>query len=438
MEECVKLEYAETAVPVKRRKIKGILPLLFAGSLVIVAADQGMNALRKPDLFRREHTVAEEKVKANRTLKHLFDMEEPVGKCVSLSETSTVKIPMEVSEDSEAAFLLETSIDWDSFPTGETGGMSGPDEAGEDTKTEEVIVVPDPLIPDKIPTGTENLPTTDIPLTDHPTVDPPLTDNPAVDRPTTDDPAADRPTADENDGSISGDTEEDTDLGEGGSSDSGVQDGNTDGDASETPGDGTADGDTADGDTADGGAENPAVPASPWVVDESGMLCKITPELLEIDDGVLYLPEGIFTGIRKDAFSGLSGGVYEIVLPSALTVIEKGALAKLTDLEWIEAGGSPVFASEDGVLFDAEMKEILAFPSGKTGAYIVPPTVERIAAGAFENSRLERLDLWECKMVEMDPGMFGAGDGNGMTIAVPGGSLAHYEPIFAGCGVQLI
>lgn len=41
-------------------------------------------------------------------------------------------------------------------------------------------------------------------------------------------------------------------------------------------------------------------------------------------------------------------------------------------------------------------------------------------------------------MVEMDPGMFGAGDGNGMTIAVPGGSLAHYEPIFAGCGVQLI
>ena len=168
------------------------------------------------------------------------------------------------------------------------------------------------------------------------------------------------------------------------------------------------------------------------------MLCKITPELLEIDDGVLYLPEGIFTGIRKDAFSGLSGGVYEIVLPSALTVIEKGALAKLTDLEWIEAGGSPVFASEDGVLFDAEMKEILAFPSGKTGAYIVPPTVERIAAGAFENSRLERLDLWECKMVEMDPEMFGAGDGNGMTIAVPGGSLAHYEPIFAGCGVQLI
>ena len=392
MEECVKLEYAETAVPVKRRKIKGILPLLFAGSLVIVAADQGMNALRKPDLFRREHTVAEEKVKAYRTSKHLVDMEEPVGKCVSLSETSTVKIPMEVSEDSEAAFLLETSIDWDSFPTGETGGMSGPDEAGEDTKTEEAIVVPDPLIPDKIPTGTENLPT----------------------------------------------TEEDTDLGEGGSSDSGVQDGNTDGDASETPGDGTADGDTADGDTADGGEENPAVPASPWVVDESGMLCKITPELLEIDDGVLYLPEGIFTGIRKDAFSGLSGGVYEIVLPSALTVIEKGALAKLTDLEWIEAGGSPVFASEDGVLFDAEMKEILAFPSGKTGAYIVPPTVERIAAGAFENSRLERLDLWECKMVEMDPGMFGAGDGNGMTIAVPGGSLAHYEPIFAGCGVQLI
>ena len=337
MEECVKLEYAETAVPVKRRKIKGILPLLFAGSLVIVAADSGMNALRKPDLFRREHTVAEEKVKAYRTSKHLVDMEEPVGKCVSLSETSTVKIPMEVSEDSEAAFLLETSIDWDSFPTGETGGMSGPDETGEDTKTEEVIVVPDPLIPDKIPTGTENLPTTDIPLNDHPTVDPPLTDNPAVDHPTTDDPAADRPTADENDGFISGDTEEDTDLGEGGSSDSGVQDGNTAGDASETPGDGTADGDTVDGDTADGGAENPAVPASPRVVDESGMLCKITPELLEIDDGVLYLPEGIFTGIRKNAFSGLSGGVYEIVLPSALTVIRERRIGK-TDRSGMDRG----------------------------------------------------------------------------------------------------
>ena len=47
MEECVKLEYAETAVPVKRRKIKGILPLLFAGSLVIVAADQGDERFEK-------------------------------------------------------------------------------------------------------------------------------------------------------------------------------------------------------------------------------------------------------------------------------------------------------------------------------------------------------------------------------------------------------
>ena len=337
MEECVKLEYAETAVPVKRRKIKGILPLLFAGSLVIVAADQGMNALRKPDLFRREHTVAEEKVKAYRTSKHLVDMEEPVGKCVSLSETSTVKIPMKVSEDSEAAFLLETSIDWDSFPTGETGVDVRPDDKGEDTKTEEVrIVNRDPLIPDKIPTGTENLPTTDIPLTDHPTVDPPLTDNPAVDRPTTDDPAADRPTADENDGSISGDTEEDTDLGEGGSSDSGVHDGNTDGDASETPGDGTADGDTADGDTADGGEEN-LFPASPWVVDESGMLQRSLRNCWKSTMAFYIFRRGFLQEYGKMRFP---------VFPEVFTrswshphcVIEKGALAKLTDLEWIEAG----------------------------------------------------------------------------------------------------
>ncbi len=184
--------------------------------------------------------------------------------------------------------------------------------------------------------------------------------------------------------------------------------------------------------------EEPTVPESPWMVDESGMLCSVSPELPGVEDGVLILPNEQFTGIRKGAFSNIQHTIYEIVLPSDLTVIEAGALTELTELEWIDAGGNPLFLSADGILFNAEMTEILAFPSGKTGAYIVPSSVEQIAEGTFENSRLERLDLWECKNIMFDKKIFGSGDGAGMMIAVPDGSVEYYQDIFSGYNVTVV
>ena len=443
MEEFAKLEYAETAAPIKRRRMKRMLTLLLAGSLAVIAVDQGTIVFRKPISLQRETETTE--YKANMKPKHLSNAGERI-----LEKEGLLKTTAEASVDSGIAFPLVVSTEWDSFPGQDADGMYGSDEMGEETGAEGVIVVPDNPMEENLVTD-EPIPdhsTPDQQLPDRQPTDPPTEDHPATDNPVVDHPTTDHPSADGNGESMSGDAGEDVGTGDTGNSDVGSkEEGSINGGVTEEENNGATDengtkdpaaDETPDSGTDDGGAENPAIPESAWIVDESGMLCQIYPELLEIDDGVLYLPEGIFTGIRSGAFSDIPGGIYEIVLPPTLTVIEEGALAKLTELEWIEANGSVTFVSEDGVLFDAERKEILAFPSGKTGAYIVPPTVEKIAGSAFENSRLERLDLWECGWVEMDAGMFGTGNGNGMTIAVPGGSLPYYEQIFAGCSIQLI
>ncbi len=51
--------------------------------------------------------------------------------------------------------------------------------------------------------------------------------------------------------------------------------------------------------------------------------------------------------------------------------------------------------SEDGVLFNKSKSEIIEFPSGRTGTYIVPDTVRCIKKNAFENSKISEIILNE-------------------------------------------
>src|SRR5262249_46163062 len=61
----------------------------------------------------------------------------------------------------------------------------------------------------------------------------------------------------------------------------------------------------------------------------------------------------------------------------------------------IEVGaGNPFFSASDGVLFDKLQSRLLAYPSGKTGPYIIPDDVTEIDTLAFfACNRLSKVTL---------------------------------------------
>ena len=74
-----------------------------------------------------------------------------------------------------------------------------------------------------------------------------------------------------------------------------------------------------------------------------------------------------------------------VSLPANVSKIP-GVFAGCTSLTTVEiAEGSPYFVSEDGVVYDAAKTEIVFFPQGKTGDYVVPETVVSINNGIFQN-----------------------------------------------------
>lgn len=403
MEECANLESVKVVTTIKRRKIGSILAILLFGSCIIGESDREIRFETTP--IERRKTMHDEK-----------------------KITTEMPVKTELSE----ILTMDVETDWHTYPETDEENTWDPEKQGGITVVPENPItekpVPEPLDPEhselpeehegmgNLPGHEENVP-----------VEEGKTEEEIIENETIEGETAEGETM--KDETAEGETTE------GGTTEGEMtEDGMTE---SETPGEEMPEGEgTEEGENVDSGGS--ADLTSPWIVDETGMLCGVRSEVLEMEEGVLILPEEGITGIRKGAFSGISNGVYEMVIPASIQEIETGALAELTELEWIEAEDHPEFVCQDGVLFCAEMTEIVAFPAGKTGAYIAPSSVERIAACAFENSRLERLDLWECKTVVMDVGIFGTGNGDGITIAVPNGSLDHYQEIFAGSMVKLV
>lgn len=85
------------------------------------------------------------------------------------------------------------------------------------------------------------------------------------------------------------------------------------------------------------------------------------------------------------AFCGCNS-VKELKLPASLHQIGAQALC-IGDLETISiASANPYFTVRDGVLYDKSMQELLKYPQAKPGAeFVIPSTVQRIAAQAFYN-----------------------------------------------------
>lgn len=159
----------------------------------------------------------------------------------------------------------------------------------------------------------------------------------------------------------------------------------------------------------DVGSENAGVEETPgavvaaggFMIDEAGMIYGFVPELADLTDGILVLPSEGCNGIRRGAFDGKGAGIVEIYIPVNISVIEDGALAGLDELEWIETTGNSNYVSLEGVLFDSSLSVLIAFPNGRTGAYIVPASVTRFADGAFSNTSLSMLDMRSCGNVDI-------------------------------------
>ena len=137
--------------------------------------------------------------------------------------------------------------------------------------------------------------------------------------------------------------------------------------------------------------------ATPFLIDEAGMLYGINEEMLDCRSGVLELPSENCVGIRSHAFINGFTDIYEIYIPSNISVIETGAFDGIDNLfDIMVEEGNINYTSIDGVLYDEEEITLLAFPAGRTGGYIVPTQTERIAANAFAQTGLSVIAIRDC------------------------------------------
>lgn len=127
------------------------------------------------------------------------------------------------------------------------------------------------------------------------------------------------------------------------------------------------------------------------------MLYGINEEMLDCTSGVLELPSENCVGIRNHAFINGFTDIYEIYIPSNISVIETGAFDGIDNLfDIMVEEGNLNYTSIDGVLYDEDRTTLLTFPAGRTGGYIVPTQTERIAANAFAQTGLSVIDIRDC------------------------------------------
>ena len=137
--------------------------------------------------------------------------------------------------------------------------------------------------------------------------------------------------------------------------------------------------------------------ATPFLIDGDGMLYGINEEMLDCTSGVLELPSENCVGIRSHAFINGFTDIYEIYIPSNISVIETGAFDGIDNLfDIVVEEGNLNYTSIDGVLYDEDRTTLLTFPAGRTGGYIVPTQTERIAANAFAKTGLSVIDIRDC------------------------------------------
>ena len=92
---------------------------------------------------------------------------------------------------------------------------------------------------------------------------------------------------------------------------------------------------------------------------------------------------GSVTAIGVDAFEGCSG-LTSVTIPSSVTSIGARAFSGCYGLTAILVDAlNPAYSGVGGVLFNRNQSLVVAYPAGKSGAYIVPSSVTAIGDSAF-------------------------------------------------------
>ena len=95
------------------------------------------------------------------------------------------------------------------------------------------------------------------------------------------------------------------------------------------------------------------------------------------------IPDNV-TRIRESAFFSCTS-LTSVTIPNSVTTIDDYAFTRCSSLTEINvAEKNTAYSSIDGVLFTKDKKELVYFPSGKSGSYSIPDSVTTIGWMAFE------------------------------------------------------
>ncbi len=106
----------------------------------------------------------------------------------------------------------------------------------------------------------------------------------------------------------------------------------------------------------------------------------------------VIIPESV-TFISKDAFVGT--GLTTIDIPKSVISISSSAFYRIKSLTEIKvASDNPNYSAQNGVLFNKEQTELIAYPGGKTDTeYTIPSSVTEVGLNAFYNSKLKTITI---------------------------------------------
>lgn len=122
-------------------------------------------------------------------------------------------------------------------------------------------------------------------------------------------------------------------------------------------------------------------------------------------------------------------------MPASVTQIELALFAGCSNLERVEvADENPNYMDVDGVLFTKDEKELLFYPVGRKGAYVIPEKVEKIGATVFQNNHnLTEVTLGKNVVLVDEYAFDGCYNLSRVEISAEGGDLTLKPYAFANC-----
>jgi len=131
-----------------------------------------------------------------------------------------------------------------------------------------------------------------------------------------------------------------------------------------------------------------------YTFDDQLRFIKLPPSTAYIGDGAfngcfylssINLPSSIVS-IGDGAFAYCLSLVDTLTLPSSITTIGEGAFGLCTGLTGFAIDDSnPIFSTLDGVLFNKYKTELIIYPAGKQGDYLIPKSVTALSYTSFES-----------------------------------------------------